>query len=160
MLTIRNYTDTECELEIAKSRLDLLIDKKTKLYRKYFPITATTKELMVDGGEENTDKMADYLHELHEIDYGTGKSLEEEIIYQQETVDKLRGYLDIMSDSLSKMKGLEYQLFYEIVYNGVNVTKAVENISSKYNTDVSTVWRVYKRIKKYVKKLKMLVFWE
>lgn len=158
MLTIRNYTDTECELEIAKSRLDFLIDKKTRLYRKYFPLSSEVKEIMVDGGEENTDKMADYLHELHEIDYGTGKSLEEEIIYQQEIVDKLKNYLDIMSNSLSKMKGLEYQLFYEIVYNGVNITKAVENISSNYNADVSTVWRVYKRIKKYVKKLKMPVF--
>jgi len=160
MLTIRNYTDTECELEIAKSRLDFLIDKKTRLYRKYFPLSSEVKEIMVDGGEENTDKMADYLHELHEIDYGTGKSLEEEIIYQQEIVDKLKNYLDIMSNSLSKTKGLEYQLFYEIVYNGVNITKAVENISSNYNADVSTVWRVYKRIKKYVKKLKMPVFWE
>lgn len=158
MLTIRNYTDTECELEIAKSRLDFLIDKKTRLYRKYFPLSSEVKEIMVDGGEENTDKMADYLHELHEIDYGTGKSLEEEIIYQQEIVDKLKNYLDIMSNSLSKTKGLEYQLFYEIVYNGVNITKAVENISSNYNADVSTVWRVYKRIKKYVKKLKMPVF--
>lgn len=158
MLTIRNYTDTECELEIAKSRLDFLIDKKTRLYRKYFPLSSEVKEIMVDGGEENTDKMADYLHELHEIDYGTGKSLEEEIIYQQEIVDKLKNYLDIMSNSLSKMKGLEYQLFYEIVYNGVNITKAVENISCNYNADVSTVWRVYKRIKKYVKKLKMPVF--
>lgn len=158
MLTIRNYTDTECELEIAKSRLDFLIDKKTRLYRKYFPLSSEVKEIMVDGGEENTDKMADYLHELHEIDYGTGKSLEEEIIYQQEIVDKLKNYLDIMSNSLSKMKGLEYQLFYEIVYNGVNITKAVENISSNYNADVSTVWRVYKRIKKYVKKLKIPVF--
>ena len=158
MFTIHTYTDTECELEIAKSRLDFLIDKKTRLYRKYFPLSSEVKEIIVDGGEKNNDKMADYLHELHEIDYGTGKSLEEEIIYQQEIVDKLKNYLDIMSNSLSKTKGLEYQLFYEIVYNGVNITKAVENISSNYNADVSTVWRVYKRIKKYVKKLKMPVF--
>lgn len=154
MLTIRNYTDTKCELEIAKTRLSLLMDKKEKLYCKYFPITPKLKEVMVDGGERNNDKMADYVHELHEIDIGTGKSLAEEISYQQEKINKLQGYLNTMNDTLSKMSGLEYKLYYEIVVKGVNISKAVDNIAELSGKETRTIWKnYYNKIKKNVKKV-------
>jgi hypothetical protein len=139
---------------MAKTRLNLLMDRKEKLYCKYFPITSHIKEVMVDGGCKNNDKMADYLHELHEVDIGTGKSLAEEITYQQQNVDKLQGYLNNMADSLSKMTGIEYQLFYEIVYKGVNITKAVDNIADANNIEPQTIWKnYYKKIKKYVNRV-------
>lgn len=154
MLTIRNYTDTKCELEMAKTRLSLLMDKKEKLYCKYFPITPKLKEVMVDGGERNNDKMADYVHELHEIDIGTGKSLAEEISYQQQKIDKLQGYLNTMNDTLSKMSGLEYKLYYEIVVKGVNISKAVDNIAELSGKETRTIWKnYYNKIKKDVKKV-------
>jgi hypothetical protein len=154
MFTIRNFTDTKCELEVAKTRLNFLMDKKERLYCKYFPITPTLKKVMVDGGEKNNDKMADYLHELHEIDLGTGKSLAEEITYQQQNIDKLQGYLNNMSDSLSKMAGIEYKLYYEIVVKGVNISKAVGNIANETGKDTSTIWKnYYSKIKKDIKKV-------
>lgn len=154
MLTIRNYTDTKCELEMAKTRLSLLMDKKEKLYCKYFPITPKLKEVVIDGGERNNDKMADYVHELHEIDIGTGKSLAEEISYQQQKIDKLRGYLNTMNDTLSKMSGLEYKLYYEIVVKGVNISKAVDNIAEFSGKETRTIWKnYYNKIKKDVKKV-------
>lgn len=154
MLTIRNYTDTKCELEIAKTRLSLLMDKKEKLYCKYFPITPKLKEVMVEGGERNNDKMADYVHELHEIDIGTGKSLAEEISYQQEKINKLQGYLNTMNDTLSKMSGLEHKLYYEIVVKGVNISKAVDNIAELSGKETRTIWKnYYNKIKKDVKKV-------
>lgn len=154
MLTIRNYTDTKCELEMAKTRLSLLMDKKEKLYCKYFPITSKLKEVMVDGGERNNDKMADYVHELHEIDIGTGKSLAEEISYQQQKIDKLQGYLNTMNDTLSKMSALEYKLYYEIVVKGVNISKAVDNIAELSGKETRTIWKnYYNKIKKDVKKI-------
>lgn len=154
MLAIRNYTDTKCELEMAKTRLSLLMDKKEKLYCKYFPITSKLKEVMVDGGERNNDKMADYVHELHEIDIGTGKSLAEEISYQQQKIDKLQGYLNTMNDTLSKMSGLEYKLYYEIVVKGVNISKAVDNIAELSGKETRTIWKnYYNKIKKDVKKV-------
>ncbi len=157
MFTIRNFTDTKCELDVAKTRLNFLMDKKERLYCKYFPITPTLKKVMVDGGEKNNDKMADYLHELHEIDLGTGKSLAEEITYQQQNIDKLQGYLNNMSDSLSKMTGIEYKLYYEIVVKGVNISKAVGNIANETGKDTSTIWKnYYSKIKKDIKKLIIL----
>lgn len=154
MFTIHSYTDTKCELEMAKTRLSLLMDRKEKLYCKYFPLTPKLKEVMVDGGEHNNDKMADYLHELHEIDIGTGKSLADEITYQQQNVDKLQGYLNNMTDSLAKMTGLEYKLYYEIVVKGVNVSKAVDNIAELSGKETRTIWKnYYNKIKKDVKKV-------
>ena len=155
MYDIRSYTDTKCELEMAKTRLSLLMDRKEKLYCKYFRITPKLKEISVDGGMKNNDKMADYLHELHEVDVGTGKSLAEEIEYQQENVDKLQGYLNTMTESLSKMTGIEYRLFYEIVYKGVKITKAVENIAKVNDIEPQTIWKnYYKKIKRYVNRIK------
>ena len=154
MYAIRNFTNTKCELEMAKTRLNLLMDRKEKLYTKYFPLSPKLKETMVDGGEKNNDKMADYVYELHEVDIGTGKSLAGEIEYQQENINKLQGYLNDMADSLSKMTGIEYQLFYEIAYKGVNITKAVENIAVNNNIEPQTIWKnYYKKISGYVKKI-------
>ncbi len=155
MFTIHTYTDTKCELEMAKTRLSLLMDRKEKLYCKYFPLTPKLKEVMVSGGEHSNNKMAEYLHELHEIDIGTGKSLAEEITYQQQNIDKLQTYLDKMTETLSKMKGIEYQLYYEIAFNGVNISKAVDNIAERNDKDSGTIWKnYYKNIKKDINKLK------
>ena len=152
MLTIQTYTNTKCELEMAKTRLNLLMDRKEQLYCKYFPITSKSKDVMVDGGERNNDKMADYVHELHEVDIGTGKSLADEIIYQQENISKLEKYISDMDSTLSKLNGVEYSLYYEIVVKGVNVTKAVSNVAEQYEKDNQTIWKYhYKKIKKYIK---------
>lgn len=155
MYAIRNYTNTRCELEMAKTRLNLLMDRKEKLYCKYFPITPKLKEINVDGGVRNNDKMADYVHELYEVDVGTGKSLAEEITHEQGNINTLQAYLDTMTDSLNKMTGIEYQLFYEIVYKGVRITKAVENIATINDIEPQTIWKNhYRKIKSYIKKIK------
>lgn len=155
MFTIRNYTDTKCELEMAKTRLNLLMDRKEALYCKFFPISPTLQDIFIETNKPTDDKMANYLHELHEVDVGTGKSLANEIEYQKQNIDRLQEYLNSMNNTLSKMTGIEYQLFYEIVCKGVNITKAVDNIAYKNNIDTSSIWRNnYKKIKKYVKKLK------
>ena len=157
MYAIRNYTNTKCELEMAKTRLNLLMDRKEKLYCKYFPITSKPKEIMVDGGEYNNDKMADYVHELHEVDLGTGKSLADEIIEEKQNITNLENCLNNMADILNKMTGIEYLLFYEIVYKGVNITKAVDNIASDNGIEPVTIWKnYYKKIKKYIHKINNL----
>lgn len=154
MYAIRNFTNTKCELEMAKTRLNLLMDRKEALYCKYFPVTSKLKEVMVDGGEHNKDKMADYLHELYEVDVGTGKSLYEEITYEQENVDKLQGYLTEMAESLSNMTGIEYQLFYEIVFKGTKISRAVDKIATDNSIEPQTIWKnYYRKIKKYIKRV-------
>lgn len=152
MYAIRNYTNTKCELEMAKTRLNLLMDRKEKLYSKYFPLTSKIKEIVVDGGDHNNDKMADYVSELYDVDIGTGMSLAEEIECEQQNVNKLQSYIDKMDKTLSKMSGIEYELFYEIVYNGTNITKAVEILAEKKDKEPQTIWKNhYRKIKKDIK---------
>lgn len=154
MYSIKTYTDTKCELEMAKTRLNLLMDRKEKLYWKYFPITSKSKEIIVNGGERNSDKMADYLHELHEVDIGIGKSLAEEISYQQENIKKIEDHIKDMDTTLSKLSGIEHALYYEIIVKGINITKAVDNAAKEYDKDTQTIWKNhYKKIKKDVKKV-------
>lgn len=155
MFAIRTYTNTKCELEMAKTRLNLLMDRKEKLYCKYFPITSRAKEIHVDGGERDNDKMAMYLHELYTIDIGTGMNLADEINEEQATVDKLQLVLNNMESTLANMTGIEYDLYYEIVVNGTQITTAVEKIAEKHDKDTQTIWKYhYKKIKKDVKKIK------
>lgn len=154
METIRTYTNTKCELEMAKSRLSLLMDRKEQLYCKYFPITAKIKDEVVSGGNQSNDKMDRYLHELHDVDIGTGKSLADEIEYQRSVVDKFTWYLNDMSDALGRMTGIEYALYYEIVVRGKPISRSVENIAERYNKDTQTIWKYhYSKIKKDVKKI-------
>lgn len=156
MDAIRTYTNTKCELEMAKTRLSLLMDRKEQLYAKYFPLTQKLKDDVVKGGKKDNDKMAEYVHELNEVDIGTGRSLAQEIDYQRTVVDRFTRYIREMEETLSKMNGIEYSLYYEIVVKGVITTQAVSNIAERYNKDDQTIWKYhYKKIKDNVKKLKM-----
>ena len=154
METIRTYTNTKCELEIARARLGWLMDRKEQLYCKYFPITAKFKDDVISGGDKNNDKMDRYLHELYDVDIGTGNSLAEEINYQHTVVDKLTACLTEMSATLERMAGIEYELYYAIVVERRRISKAVEYIAEKYDLDTQTIWKYhYSKIKKEVKKL-------
>lgn len=155
MLAIRNYTNTVCDVNMAKTRLNILLDRKESLYCRYFSITANIANEMVDGGKVYKDKMADYLHELHKVDMISGKSLEEEINEQLEVIRKLERYIKIMEDTLKELTGVEAELYNEIVMKNTKISNAVEKIANKYNKDVSTIWRLYN--KKLKKDIKMLV---
>lgn len=155
MDAIRTYTNTKCELEVAKARLSLLMDRKEQLYCKYFPVTQQLKSETVAGGEKDKDKFASYMYELYNVDIGTGKSLADEIDYQRAVVDSLTYYVNIMTETLGKMSGIEYSLYFEIVVRGVRPSKAVSNIAEQYNLDDSAIWKYhYSKIKKYLKILK------
>lgn len=140
---------------MAKARLSLLMDRKEQLYAKYFPVTQKIKDDVVKGGLRDNDKMAAYVHELNEVDIGTGRSLAQEIEYQRAIVERFKRYLSEMNDALSKMRGIEYALYYEIVVNGINTSKAVSVIAERYNRDDRAIWKYhYNKIKNDVKKLK------
>lgn len=154
MFAIQTYTNTKCELEMAKNRLNLLIDRQQKLYCDYFPITSKPKEVSVSSSKTNNDKMADYLHELHCVDIGTGKSLAEEIESMRSKIVRLEATIEEMTTTLADMEGIEYSLYYEIVVNGSNVTRAVELVAERYAKDVQTIWKYhYKKIKRDIRKI-------
>lgn len=158
MITLHTYTNTLCSLKIAQSRLNLLLDEKSRIYTKYFPISPNIENERVQGGDISADKkMTAYLSELLEKDYGTGKSLEEEITEQQGQVKKYQQHVDIMTTSLKEMKGIEHNLYYEIVVNGNSVSKAIRIVAERYNLEEQTIWKnYYRKIKKDIKKLQSI----
>lgn len=159
MIAIHTYTDTKFELEITKIRLNMLIDKTEVLYAKYFSTTSTLKEIIVDSGKKNTDNIAEYIYELYDVNMlGTSMSLADEITFQKENIKKLENYLNQMTIKLSKMNGIEYKLYYEIVVKGIGISKAVENIASEYSKEPRTIWKnYYNKIKSDIKKLERFI---
>lgn len=57
---------------------------------------------------------------------------------------------------LRELNGVEQKIFYEIVVNGLNVTKAIESVSVDVDLDISTLWKnYYPRVKQHIIKLKL-----
>lgn len=138
MSTIKTQNNLECELAITKLRLNLLIKRINMLYVKYCPPTQKISDV---------NKMR-YLHELYNTDTVSGYSLAQEIKYQKERVNILTHTINKIDKTLNNLKGIEFVLFYEIVVNGVNISKAVRDIAQLYKLAEGTVWRYhYKKIK-------------
>ena len=151
MQAIITYNNTKHELEIAKERLEMLLDKKEQLHSKYFKMTSSVSEARGAGGFK--DIMALYMAEYLKPDKDTGKSLDEEITESQREVKYLEEHLNRMTGNLLKMNGIEYELYSLIVVKGKNITKAVEKTAEIYQdvASIRTIWSIYnKKIKKII----------
>ena len=154
MYDIQSYINTNCEYQLKNARLSLLYDKKLVIYNKYFSTTTQLKEI-VSYTNKKTDNFTNYVHDISEINPVTGLSLIEEIVYLENDVERLAKTLIEMQQILNNMKGLQYKLFNEIVFNGTNVTKAVNIVAERNNIEPQTIWKHhYKKIKKDLDKLK------
>ena len=158
METIKTYTNTMCELEMAKIRLGLLMDRKEQLYAKYFPVTQRIKEDVIKGGSQDNDKMANYVHELNEVDIGTGRSLAQEIDYQRAIIERDKTALAEMTEILNKTTGIEHELYKAIVIDCITKTQAVRRVAEAYNKEERTIWKYhYSKIKKDLKSLEKVI---
>lgn len=155
MKAIVNYNNTLCELNSAKIRLNLLMDRKEALYSKYFPMNKLLTADKVDGGNGMKDPMNEYMIELTTPDEKTGKSLDQEINEQRDEIAKLDQYIRLMDSTLNGLSGLEADLYRFIVKDGMKISKAVEKVAELNYKDTSTIWRMYHRtIKADINKLK------
>lgn len=156
MQTIRNYTDTKHEYDIAKARLNWLMDKKEKLFSECFPLTSKLNDTGGSKSTSTSDPMGLFVEKLTKVDVFSGKSLHEDIEEQCSLVNSLEKYLHVMEKSLCKMKGIEHQLYYDIVCKNKKPSEAVNDIATITGKDVSTIWKYnYRKIKKELKKLKV-----
>lgn len=151
---IRTYANTKAELNVAKTRLDLLMSRKEEIYTRYFPITAKFKDTIAHTNKQ-TDAMAEYVAEITRINQITGMSLEDEIEEQRNKVNELKHYIDLIEQEMLKTTGIENELFKKIVIEGYKPTKAVTKIAEKYNKEEQTIWKYYySKIKEAVEKSK------
>jgi|GEM_PF-1994550 len=66
---------------------------------------------------------------------------EKKALLEQEK--NLKSCVTEMEQTLKKLSGIEYQLFYEIIVNQLNVTKAIDKVSVSVDKDPSTLWKYY-----------------
>ncbi|MCL2354614.1 MAG: hypothetical protein FWC68_01770 [Oscillospiraceae bacterium] len=156
MRAIRNYVDTKNELEIAEHRLNYLLDKKEELYLRYCaPVTSNLENVKVQTSKVNRDNVAEYMHELTKKQIN-GLSLDEEVTDQQNVVNKLKYYINLMNYNLKQMKGVEYKLYYAIVVEAKGVTAGIAEVSEVTSKAESTLWKYYyPKIKSEIEGLEM-----
>lgn len=61
----------------------------------------------------------------------------------KELKDKLNNILNLIEIKLKELKGIERELFYEVIVKGTNITRAVDKVSITYDVDPSTIWKYY-----------------
>lgn len=59
--------------------------------------------------------------------------------FQAELKEKLKA----MDMELRQLKGIEYELFYQIIVQGMNITKAIDKVAFDNDKEVSTIWKNY-----------------
>ena len=139
---ITNYTNTQAELLIAKDRLNLLMERKEKIYTKFFPLVARMSDTPSHTNKKS-DPMADYVYEITKPNPITGISLDQEIEEARNDVGRLEYCLKKMKLNLKTLTGIENELFYMIVIEGYGKTKAVNKVAEKYNKEPRTIWKFY-----------------
>lgn len=73
-------------------------------------------------------------------------------------IDNEQKVIKQMENDLQKLNGIENKLYYEIVINGNNVTKAIEKVASNEFIDISTLWKnYYPKVKKQIDNLYLLL---
>ena len=149
MKVIVCYDNTRHSLEIIKEELKILLERKDKIYSKYFSKSGMSQ---LNKNKMIKDKMALYIHECTKINPKTGKSLDMEIEEVQNEVDKLEDHLRVMTKNLLKMNGIEYDIYSRIVLKNQKITKAIEEVAENFDKSERYVWDIYnKKIKKFLK---------
>ena len=110
--------------------------------------------------------MRNYANTVHELNFlkkrlslideyeKTLKSIKEKICH---LISSNQNVVDQMEKDIKKLTGIENKLYYEIVINGTNVTKAVDKVSQDEFIDISTIWKnYYPKVKKEIDALYQL----
>lgn len=75
-----------------------------------------------------------------------------------ELIDSEQKVIKQMENDIKRLNGIENKLYYEIVINGTNVTKAIDKVASNEFIDASTLWKnYYPKVKKEIDKLYLLI---
>ena len=110
--------------------------------------------------------MRNYANTVHELNFlkkrlslideyeKSLKSIKEKICH---LISSNQNVIDQMEKDIKNLSGIENKLYYEIVINGTNVTKAVDKVSQDEFIDISTIWKnYYPKVKKEIDALYLL----
>ena len=149
---ITNYANTQAELNAAKGRLNLLLERKEIIYTRFFPLVAKVSDAPSHTNKKS-DPMADYVSEITKPNPITGISLSDEIEETRNDVGRLQYYIGIMRENFKTLTGIENELFKLIVIDGYSKTKAVHKVAEDHEKDPRTIWKFhYPKIKEEISK--------
>lgn len=90
------------------------------------------------------------------LNYETEIALEKKRLIN--LIDNEQKVIKQMESDLQNLNGIENKLYYEIVINGNNVTKAIDKVASNEFIDTSTLWKnYYPKVKKQIDNLYLLL---
>lgn len=161
MQELKSYNNTYHAYCIEKLELQRLEDQKEQIRSKYFKSNISTpkvttvniynsktqttkkKEILEDenfyirGFGNYEDNYAAYMDELE------NNNILQNIEIQKNKVQRLKYYLNKMEYHLSQLKGIEYELFYSIIYDNLNISQAVEQVAEKHLLSARNIYKSY-----------------
>lgn len=151
-----NYNNLYRYYQIEVFNLKILEEKKESIRSKYFKTTSSASDNTSTKTNGNKDNYNAYMIELE------NEKILEEIEKQNNIINKLSYYMNKINYNLSELTGIEYRLFYKVI-NGVNISKAVDEVASEncYNnkkpSTVSVIWeKYYPNIKQEIEEFKKI----
>lgn len=136
---MKNYYDTQRELEVAEIRLNVLQNKKNILFEKMMPKSSQIKEVVTNGGKQE-DAYAKYIAEVYELD--------KELELKKNEVNMLKYNLKKMEIAMREMKELEEKVFVMRYIDN----KKVKHIARELNYTEKNIYRVLDIIKEKIEK--------
>lgn len=136
-----NYNNLYHYYKIELLNLKILEEEKEKIRSKYFKITSSYSDT-ISNSNDYDNKYESFMIEMEE------KDILNRIEKQKNIVNRLNYYIKKIDYHLSKLDGIEYRLFYKIV-NGVNISKAVEEIVEENTNrnekvqEATIIWKKY-----------------
>lgn len=135
-------------------------DRKEELHGMYLGGANQFGEYIKGGKSINPteDALSGYVDAVNYKTYikleGQEYSLNDYIKKLNKLIKEQNRYIKEISNVLSKIEGREAELFYLIKVKGYKPTKAVTEISIKYDITENNIWRrEYRKIKKYLKNI-------
>lgn len=154
----QSYSNALTELSIAHKRLNYLQERKEDLFTMYCMPKAIQVDLI--GGQHQptyTDKVNAYVVAINSPQSVNGLSINEEIEQLTKRINHLTLLLQQMTKQLVDLKGIECELFVEIMINGSRVSDAIKIVAAQHYMSQSNIWHnYYPKVKEYIGKVKQV----
>ncbi|MDR1240292.1 MAG: hypothetical protein LBK29_00200 [Oscillospiraceae bacterium] len=129
-----NYLETKCEINLIKTRLEILRIQKEELKSLIDPSSLLFDKIKVQSSPEFDKKIIEYVYRASKID--------EKISKKKNQLKFLEIKLAKMEKILREVKGLRYKIFVMRCIDGLSVRK----IAWKLNFSESNVYKILAQI--------------
>ena len=142
------YSECQVEYQVLSTRYNYLMNKKAEISQMLLGIHSPSLEKI--GGSNPSElghKVILFNEEINVKKQPNGKTINEEMMDLEKKMDRLVEIMKEIESVISRIRGIEAQLFYQIMINGLKPTEAVEKVARENYISQETAWRKYRNIK-------------